>query len=64
MKFSLKCDIYKAIILIATRLTKIYLKDDSKSLLYFYDRDLIFKVKSQIKDVLKISTKMRYVFTN
>ena len=61
MKFSLTCDIYKAIILIATRLTKIYLKDDSKSLLYFCYLDLIFKVKRQIKDV-KFSLKMRYFF--
>ena len=63
MKFSLTCDIYKAIILIATRLTKIYLKDDSKSLLYFYDLDLIFKGKSQIKDV-KFPLKMRFFFAN
>ena len=59
MKFSLKCDIYKAIVLIATRLTKIYLMDDSKSVLYFYDLDLIFKVKSQNNDV-KFPLKMRY----
>ena len=37
--------------MIATRLAKVYLKDDSKSLLYFCDLDLIFKVKSQLKDV-------------
>ena len=33
------------------KLAKIYFKDDSKSLLYFCDLDLIFKVKSQLTDV-------------
>ena len=36
--------------MIATKLAKIYLKDDSKSLLYFCDLDLIFKIKSQLTD--------------
>ena len=39
----------------------IYLKGDSKSLLYFCDFDFIFKVKSQLTDV-KFPLKMRYFF--
>ena len=31
----------------ATKLAKIYLKDDSKSLLYFCDLDHIFKINIQ-----------------
>ena len=36
-------------------------KDDPKSLLYFCDLDLIFKIKSQLIDV-KFHLKMRYFF--
>ena len=42
-----------------TKLAKIYLKDDSKSLLYFFDLDLIFKIKSQLTDA-RFPPKMRY----
>ena len=59
MKFSLKNEI--SIVLIATRLAKIYLKDDSKSSLYFCDLDRIFRVKSQLTDV-KSPLKMKYFF--
>ena len=48
-------------VLIATKLAKIYLKDDSKSLLKFSDLDLIFKNKSQLTDVT-FPLKMRYFF--
>ena len=47
MKFSLKMRYLMSIVLIATKLAKIYLKDNSKTLLYFCDLDLSFKIKSQ-----------------
>ena len=42
-------------------LAKIYLKDDSKILLYFCDSNLIFKVKIQFSGV-KFPLKMRAFF--
>ena len=48
-------------VLIATKLANIYLKDNSKSLLCFFDLYLIFKVKSQLINV-KFPLKMRYFF--
>ena len=42
---------------------KIYLKDNSKVLLYFYDLDYIFKVKSQLTEA-KFSLKLDFSFTN
>ena len=47
--------------MIATKLAKIFLKDDSKSELCFGDCDLIFKVKNQLTNV-KFALKMRYFF--
>ena len=61
MKISLQMRYLMNYFLNATKLAKIYLKDDSKSLLYFYDLDLIFKIKSQLTDV-KFPLKMRYFF--
>ena len=51
MKFSLKMKYLMSLVLIATKLAKIYLKDNSKSLLYLCDRDLIFKIEIQLTDV-------------
>ena len=61
MKFSLKMRYLMSHCLDCTRPAKIYMKDDSKSLLYFCDLDLIFEVKSQLTDV-KFPLKMRYFF--
>ena len=51
MKFSLEMGYLMTIVLIASKLAKIYLKNDSKSLLYFCDLALNFNAKDQITDV-------------
>ena len=51
MKLSLKYYISCIFVLIPTKLAQLYLKENLKSLLYFGDLDLIFKVTSQLTKV-------------